>query len=433
VSTNAQPSSRLDFIDAHRGVAVLLMLWMHTADGWLRPELRHGATWDVIRALGGLAAPTFLLLAGVGLGLGWGASDDAQRSPQQASASRRMELARALQLVVLGYALRVQMWMLDAGGVRLAEAWAAALPLGAAFVAAYYGLHAWARGMRTARLLGFVAALGALIGYGLVATLVPDRFGPLFRVDVLQAIGASLALLVALRGPLRRRPQIALWLASAIALLTPLLRTWMPGPLPPALAGYIAQWTPRPGQSLATLFPLFPWMSYALVGAGIGMRFGQAQRRGEDAARVMLALAGASIALVLLTCEPLPAARLLREHWPWLTQWLRAAYRVGAALLLGGLAIGLAHPKVPSRGVLIALGRASLVVYWVHLQFAFGAAAKPIARALDFEAWAFGLGLLTAAMAVLALTWVRFRERLRKAAGARAARAVNPDPAALGT
>jgi hypothetical protein len=36
-------------------------------------------------------------------------------------------------------------------------------------------------------------------------------------------------------------------------------------------------------------------------------------------------------------------------------------------------------------------------------------------------------------MALLALAWVRFRERLRKAPRDRGARAVNPDPAALGT
>lgn len=434
VSTNAQAGSRLDFIDTHRGLAVLLMLWMHSADGWLRPELKHGAIWDIIRALGGLAAPTFLLLSGVSLGLGWGSSSVADGSPEQAASNQRAELARGLQLMVLGYALRVQMWMLDAAGYRLPEGWAAALPLAGAFAAAYYSLQAWAHGARSARRLGLMAALGALVGYGLVATLIPDRFGPLFRVDILQAIGASLAVLAVIRGPLQRRPSSALWLATAVGLATPLLRAWMPGPLPPALAGYVAQWDPGPGQSVATLFPLFPWMSYALVGACVGVHLGRAQRRHDQgAARLMLKLAGASIVLVLLTCEPLATARFVRQHWPWLTQLLRAGYRVGAALLLGGLAILLAYPKVPMRGVLVAFGRASLVVYWVHLQFAFGSAAKPIARALGFEAWALGLGLLTAAMAALAVTWVRFRARRRGAADRRAARTVNADPAALGT
>ena len=43
MSTNTPHATRLEFVDAQRGLAVLLMLWMHTADGWLQPELKAGA------------------------------------------------------------------------------------------------------------------------------------------------------------------------------------------------------------------------------------------------------------------------------------------------------------------------------------------------------------------------------------------------------
>jgi uncharacterized membrane protein len=421
---------RLDFVDTHRGLAVLLMLWMHTADGWLRPELKQGPAWDAIRTVGGLAAPTFLLLAGLGLALGWSRAGAAP-TPGQVAAAQRAELARGLQLVVLGYALRVQMWMLDADGYRLVEGWAAALPLAVAFVTAYLALDAWARGLRAAPWFGMVAALSALTGYGLVAAFIPERFGPLLRVDVLQAIGASLIVLVALRRPLQRRAELGLVLAVVVALLTPGLRGWLPGPLPTALAGYVAQWDIPQGQPWPTLFPLFPWISYALVGACIGLHLGRAQLRHGGGARFALMLAAGSVLLILVACEPLPTARFLRMHWPWLTPLLRVAYRVGVALLLGGLAVLLAHPRLPLRGVPIALGRASLVIYWIHLQFAFGASAKPIVRALDFQAWAIGLAMLTMAMSALAILWVRLRASLHRAASRQGTRAVGADPAAL--
>ena len=67
MSTNTPTRQRLDFVDAQRGLAVVLMIWMHTADAWLEPALKQGRNWDIVRSLGGLAAPTFLLLVGVSL------------------------------------------------------------------------------------------------------------------------------------------------------------------------------------------------------------------------------------------------------------------------------------------------------------------------------------------------------------------------------
>jgi hypothetical protein len=217
-----------------------------------------------------------------------------------------------------------------------------------------------------------------------------------------------------------------------VALASPALRGWMPGPLPSAIAGYVAQWPTPPGQSTATLFPLFPWMSYALVGACLGLHIGRAHQQGR-ASRLALMLAAAALPLGLATCEPLPVATFLREQWPWLTQLLRTTYRLAAALLLGGLAIALVHRRIPLREPLLALGRASLVVYWVHLQFAFGSASKPIARALDFEAWAMGLVLLTAVMIVVAMAWLRLRARVLRAARTSRARGGDHDAAGLRT
>ena len=81
---------------------------------------------------------------------------------------------------------------------------------------------------------------------------------------------------------------------------------------------------------------------------------------------------------------------------------MRTAYRVGAALVLGGLAVGLSRPRVPLRSALLTLGRASLFVYWVHLEFAFGILAKPIAHRLPLLTWPLDLALLIVSMTALA-------------------------------
>jgi uncharacterized membrane protein len=412
VSTNTPHATRLEFVDAQRGLAVLLMLWMHTADGWLQPELKAGAAWNVIRALGGLAAPTFLLLAGLSLGLGWGASER-PHSP----ARQRKEVARGLQILVLGYGLRLQMWMLDAGGVRHLNAWIGAIPLAWGLWAAYRGLAAWAAGDRdAARRLGPSALVGLAVGAVLVFAMIPGRLWHLTRVDVLQAIGASLACLALTGAALRRSPLVGLAAAVVVGALTPWARLLVPGPLPHAIAGYIAAWDVAPGLPLPTLFPLFPWLAYPFVGAGVGLHLGREHRAGHSALRASLVLAAVGLVVALLTCEPLRPAHILLARWPFLTQAVRIAYRVGAALVLGGLAIGLSRPRVPLRNGLLTLGRASLFVYWVHLEFAFGILAKPIAHSLALRAWPLALALLIVVMTALASFWSRVRNRLFQAA-----------------
>jgi hypothetical protein len=407
VSTNATTTDRLEFIDAQRGLAVVLMLWMHTADGWLLPELKQGLAWNAIRSVGGMAAPTFLLLSGLSLGMGWGASTrpyDGER--------RRTAIARGLQIVVLGYALRMQMWMIDAGGVRHLHTWVAALPLGLGLWAAYRGLSLWARGENGAQRMCGAGAAGVALGAFLVSVLIPGRLWHLTRVDVLQAIGASLVCLAVCGGPLRRWPALGLVAGAGVALLTPWVRTLVPGPLPHAIAGYIAAWDPGPGMPQPTLFPLFPWLAYAWIGASVGLRLGRIQRTGGDAQHAAFVLAGFGFVLALLTCEPLPIGHALVEDWPMLTQPVRVLYRVGASLVLGGLAVGASQPRMPWRNGLLALGRASLFVYWVHLEFAFGVLMKPIAHNLSLRAWAFGWVVLVFAMSALASLWLRARGRV---------------------
>ena len=402
MSTNAQTRERLDFVDAQRGLAVVLMIWMHTADAWLEPALKQGRNWDIVRSLGGLAAPTFLLLVGLSLGLGWARA----QAPDAALpwAETRRELARGLQLIVLGYGLRLQMWVVDAAGFRAPGGLIAALLLLLSYVALYRMLVLWARGDRCGReaMVGLLAF--ALAWSGVLAKQPPPR--SLLRVDVLQAIGASIAVLVLTRSQLARRPWLGFVLGAAVALATAWLKRWVPGPLPIPVAAYVAQWPPAPGERVVSLFPLFPWLAYALIGVGFAPLLANAAQRGQSARMVgRLTLLGALLAL--LSAEPLPLAGGVLRAAPWLADLSRVVYRVGAALLLGGLAWTLV--KGPLRAPLLLFGRSSLFVYWVHLELAFGAAATPVAHLLDFREWLVGWVLLVLLMGALTVCWVRVR------------------------
>ena len=397
-------------MDAQRGLAVVLMIWMHTADAWLEPALKQGRNWDIVRSLGGLAAPTFLLLVGVSLGLGWARAPGGSLPWGDA----RGELARGLQLIVLGYALRLQMWIIDAAGFRAPGGLVACALLVVGYAALYRALASWSQQRRWWReaTLGLVAAV--LAWSGLLTEHPPPR--SLLRVDVLQAIGASIALLVLARAPLARRPWLGFVLGALIALATPWLKRWVPGPLPVPLAAYVAQWPAGPGERVVSLFPLFPWLAYALIGAGFAPLLTRAGERGASGRAVArMTLLGA--ALALLACEPLALAGGVLRAAPWLADLSRVVYRVGAALLLGGLAWALCRGLL--RAPLLVLGRTSLFVYWVHLELAFGAVATPIAHLLDYRSWLVGWALLVLLMTGLAVLWLRLRRPRRTAQQAR--------------
>jgi uncharacterized membrane protein len=398
VSTKAQANTRHDFVDALRGVAVVFMLWMHTGDGWLQPALRQGTGWDLVRTFGGLAAPLFLLLAGVSLGLGW--RDDRR--------AMRWGVARGLQIVVLGYGLRVQMWMLDGAGYRFGHHWVASLTLVLGYALAYMGLSRWAAGGRPGR---WLLAAAPCIGLGvlLVSHWIPGRFIGVFRVDVLQAIGASLALLALYAYRVRGHAGAVLALGCAVLALTPWMRSWVPGPLPAPLAGYLGYWYPGPGRVPVGMFPLFPWLAYPCVGLVLGRHWGRVGPQAAADSAVLLCAPGALLALA--TCEAFAPVKGALDAWPVLLQPARVAYRVGICVALAALAVLLSRPASPVRKPLSWLGRASLMVYWVHLELAFGMLGRPLVRQLDFAAWATAWTVLTGAMTGLAWLWLRLRRR----------------------
>jgi uncharacterized membrane protein len=404
VSTKAPAQKRLAFVDSLRGLAVVFMVPLHTSHGWVRLDARQGDVWNASQFFGGLAAPIFLTLTGVSLGLQWADAQARGRKPRFMN-----DLARGFRLILLGYLLRLQMWVLDGGGYASPRAY-----LGQALLLGAYGLAYYAVGLlptRPARAVALTLLAIAPFALGLhqVALHLPERARNLLRVDVLQCIGAALVVLTAaaaVRGSRFAELKLYCVAAVAIALVTAWVRSLLPGALPEALAGYLGQWTPPPGKPVIGLFPLFPWLAYALEGAALGLYWGRKQSEAEiEASLVGFVALGAFVAL--LTSESWqPVYSLLRDQ-VWLTQPLRVAYRMGLVLILFGVAFA-ARQRLPTADLsaspppLTVLGRASLLVYWVHLEFAFGAAAVPLARKLDLRGWALGSLLLLSAMWLLA-------------------------------
>jgi hypothetical protein len=308
-------------------------------------------------------------------------------------------LWRGLQLVVLGYCLRLQMWMIDAGGYRRLGHWVAASGLLTAYVLAHRALRPrvkfdwrpWAAS---------VALCTASLTY--LQQTDPTRLIGLLRVDVLQGIGLSTVVVCAVcltRPALVTKPIVLATLGLVIAFAAGWVRHWVPGPLPVPIVGYVAAWQLPPGARSTTLFPLFPWMSYVFVGAASAIAWSRRHAlNGGRRSLVYVAIGGAAAAFSVAESQPWVRAVLgaVSES----TDLARVVYRLAIIGTLTVPAMLIARTAVGKS--LQQLGTASLLIYWVHLEFAFGVLAHPLSHKLNVGGWLVGFVILTAAMTALA-------------------------------
>lgn len=224
----------------------------------------------------------------------------------------------------------------------------------------------------------------------------------LLKVDILNVMGVSLIAAALLwwagRSPLSRG---LLFVGSAIAvtMVTPLVRAaaWL-APLPDPLEWYLR---PSPG---GTTFTLFPWMAFLLAGAAAGT--GLALTRSEGPER--RAIAGFT-GLGLVVAAAGYAASFLPPIYAQTDFWTSSPtfffLRLGVVIAATGVAYW--ATRLWKGGPLLEFGRASLFVYWIHVEMAYGVLSLPLHRRLSFEGALVGLALFCALLFLL----VRLKDR----------------------
>jgi uncharacterized membrane protein len=353
-------------IDALRGVGVVLMLVWHGCDGWLATDYRHGAIWQIVRVAGGLAAPLFCIGAGL------------VASERLASGTPPREIARrGAELVLLGIALRVQLWLVDGGAIVRTDAIVPASLSIAAIAIGVYGLR------RDATFLA-LSTFTLAVAYVWMWRMAPGHLAFVAKVDVLHALGVGL---IACAACARLPRPVILVIAVAIAVSAPWLGSAVSG-LPPQLGAFVAR-----NASNASLagFPFAPWAAYALIGMAAAPLV-------PTRPRPVIAIA--SMLLAAIAFEGSPAVRALLDQAAELRSFARFVFHLASIAAIASVAGG-----SPTR----ALGRASLRIYWIHLELTFGLVALPIAQRL---------GPWSVALAITAM--IALAARFASAIGARA-------------
>ena len=247
----------------------------------------------------------------------------------------------------------------------------------------------------------------------------------LLRVDILNVIGLSLMMMglacrIAAAGGTRdvqrlRRTSIVIAVAAsaAIAAVTPQLwTTWAPHWRAWWLESYI-NGVHTFGKPQPWLFPLFPWSAFAFAGLAVGFLLLSGWARRNEAAAVSLAGAGGvALAALGIWLDARPV-QLYAVYDFWHTSPNFFLIRVGIVMLI--LFASYAWCRWGAGewrfSPLIAMGKCSLLVYWVHVEFVYGGFSILPKRGVGIATATLGLLAILTAMTLLAVARNRLEGR----------------------
>ena len=289
----------------------------------------------------------------------------------------------------------------------------------------------WKNNLRPAQIARITIRRGAeIFAFGLLFRvqeyLIAWGWAPLsdlLRVDILNTIGLSMMLMglfcwLVLSIHRGERARLALVFASAatallISLLTPLMWTtwrprWLPWPLESYFDGVHNLGTPQ-----AWLFPMFPWSAFAFAGLAAGLVLqSQWARRREAMIFSLAAVAGVVLVEIAHWLDAQPR-QIYAAYDFWHTSPNFFLMRVGMLLVILGASFGWCRWGAGGGGFspLIQLGQASLLVYWVHIEFVYGRLSILPKHSQTIRTASFGLLVIFLAMLLLAFLRTRLKGR----------------------
>lgn len=359
--------SRLSYIDWMRGLACLLMFQTHGYDAWLSESARGTEFFRTSQLIGSLPAPLFLFLAGVSMAL---VTDKLRRKGAAPDEVLRFTLLRGAEVFGIAILFRIQQYA-----------------------------------------FGFPWA----------------PWTDLLRVDVLNLIGLSMIVMAAVCWLAARISTNARGASTAaacacgtvIALATPpMWTTWrsvtshLPWPLESYLNG--VHIFPEPQ---AWLFPIFPWTALAFAGLATGFVLFSDWAKGRES-RTVLSLGAAGVALFYLSgwLDAQPFS-LYASYDYWHTSPNYVLARVGVLLVILFACYAWCRWGAGDWGFspLQAMGKHSLLVYWVHIEFVYGRFSILPKRGCSIEKASLGLAAIFVMMVMLATAWNWWKGKKRAA------------------
>jgi fucose 4-O-acetylase-like acetyltransferase len=166
--------------------------------------------------------------------------------------------------------------------------------------------------------------------------------------------------------------------------------------------------TPQPW-----LFPLFPWAAFAFAGLAAGFLLQSDWARQKETAAMVLAGAGGVVLVALGIWLDARPVQLYAVHDFWHTSPNFFLVRTGVLMMILFAGYVWCHWGAGQWGFspLIELGKSSLLVYWVHIEFVYGGVSILPKRGVGIGAATVGLLAISTAMTMLAVFRNRFQGR----------------------
>ncbi|HKV24423.1 MAG TPA: heparan-alpha-glucosaminide N-acetyltransferase domain-containing protein [Candidatus Acidoferrum sp.] len=377
---------RLAYIDWMRGLACVLMFQTHCYDSWLSPTARKSAVFTWSQLGGTLPAPLFLFLCGISFAL---VTERLREKGVPIGQVARTTIRRGAEILGLGLLFRLQEFLLG------------------------YRWSPWTDLLR----VDILNILGlSMILMGILCWLSAARESQTRQQDSAWlraatrnrgiAVGIGAALLVALCTPL-------IWTTHRLSVLPWFIESY--------LNGVHTLGVPQPW-----LFPLFPWSAFAFVGLAAGFfLFTDFAKRREAAAFGVLGGLGIIGCLLSLAFDH-SSARLYSSYDYWHTSPNFFLMRCGILLIILMVLYAWCRWGFAQAGFspMLQLGKTSLLVYWVHIEFVYGRfSILPKRQSTVLEA---SIGLLAIIVAMVFLSILRTSWKKRRARAEKLAAAPSP-------
>jgi hypothetical protein len=301
-------SYRLEYLDWVRGIGAVIMLQGHVFHSFLRSGLKTTEAYTLSQFVGGMPPALFLFLTGVTLAFLMDSIERKGMAPRQ----RVLEsLRRSGYLFFLAFAFRLQLW---------------------------------------------------------VFTGFPQPWQGVFKVDVLNCMGMSIALLSVMA--LFKTAARIRWCAAlglGIALLSPLISQMNWSGVPWIVRNYLI-----PDYNS---FGIFPWGAYLAFGVSAGSVIRAIPRNATGRCMRWAALVGGALILV---CQYMANSSftIYAKSEFWLNSPAQVLTKVGVLLLMVSFAfLWTRYSAGQGWSWIRQFGVTSLLVYWVHIELVYGHAS----------------------------------------------------------